>query len=91
LFAHFAALAVHSKLLAPRAQAAERCTLGNDKAISDFDAALKTMPKNAFALYGRGVAKLRKNKTTEGEADMAEAVKIAPHIAAPFSARGLAP
>jgi tetratricopeptide (TPR) repeat protein len=63
----------------------------NDKAISDFDAALKTMPKNAFALYARGVAKLRKNKTTEGEADMAEAVKIAPHIAAPFSARGLAP
>jgi tetratricopeptide (TPR) repeat protein/predicted aspartyl protease len=63
----------------------------NDKAISNFDAALKTMPKNAFALYARGVAKLRKNKTTEGEADMAEAVKIAPHIAAPFSARGLAP
>jgi tetratricopeptide (TPR) repeat protein len=63
----------------------------NDKAIADFDAALKTLPKNPFALYGRGVAKLRKNKTAEGEADMAEAVKIAPHIAAPFSARGLAP
>jgi len=62
-----------------------------EKAISDFDAALKTMPKNAFALYGRGVAKIRKNKTAEGETDMAEAVKIAPHIAAPFSARGLAP
>ena len=63
----------------------------NDKAIADFDAALKTLPKNPFALYGRGVAKVRKNKTAEGEADMAEAVKIAPHIAAPFSARGLAP
>jgi tetratricopeptide (TPR) repeat protein len=62
-----------------------------EKAISDFDAALKTMPKNAFALYGRGVAKIRKNKTAEGETDMAEAVKIAPNIAAPFSARGLAP
>ncbi|MEO7207303.1 MAG: tetratricopeptide repeat protein [Steroidobacteraceae bacterium] len=62
-----------------------------DKAILDFDAALKTMPKNAFALYGRGVAKIRKNKTAEGESDIAEAVKIAPHIAAPFSARGLAP
>ena len=62
-----------------------------EKAISDFDAALKTMPKNAVALYGRGVAKIRKNRTAEGEADMAEAVKIAPHIAAPFSARGLAP
>jgi hypothetical protein len=49
------------------------------------------MPKNAYALYGRGVAKIRKNKTADGEADMAEAVKIWPHIAAPFSARGLAP
>ena len=63
----------------------------NDKAIADFDAALKTLPKNPFALYGRGVAKLRKNKTAEGEADMAEAVKLAPHIAAPFAARGVAP
>jgi tetratricopeptide (TPR) repeat protein/predicted aspartyl protease len=63
----------------------------NDKAIADFDAALKTTPKNAFALYGRGIAKKRKNRTAEGEADMAEAVKIAPHVAAPFSARGLAP
>jgi tetratricopeptide (TPR) repeat protein/predicted aspartyl protease len=63
----------------------------NDKAIADFDAALKTMPKNPFALYGRGVAKIRKNKTAEGQTDISEAVKIAPHIAAPFSARGLAP
>jgi predicted aspartyl protease/Flp pilus assembly protein TadD len=62
-----------------------------EKAIADFDAALKTMPKNAFALYGRGVAKMRKNKTAEGETDIAEAVKIAPSIAVPFKVRGLAP
>jgi tetratricopeptide (TPR) repeat protein/predicted aspartyl protease len=62
-----------------------------DKAISDFDAALKTMPKDAFALYGRGVAKARKYKAAEGEADMLEAIKIAPNIAAPFLARGLGP
>jgi tetratricopeptide (TPR) repeat protein/predicted aspartyl protease len=62
-----------------------------DKAIADFDAALKTIPRDAFALYGRGVAKVRKNKAAEGEADMLEAIKIAPHIAAPFSARGLGP
>jgi tetratricopeptide (TPR) repeat protein/predicted aspartyl protease len=62
-----------------------------DKAISDFDATLKLIPKNAFALYARGVAKIRKNKTAEGETDIAEAVKIAPNIAAGFSARGLAP
>jgi predicted aspartyl protease/Flp pilus assembly protein TadD len=62
-----------------------------DKAIADFDAALKTMPKNVNALYGRGVAKMRENKTAESEADMAAAVKIWPQIAAQFSARGLAP
>ena len=62
-----------------------------ERAVADFDAALKTMPKSAFALYGRGVAKTRKNKAAEGEADMAEAVKLSPHIAAQFSARGLAP
>jgi tetratricopeptide (TPR) repeat protein len=62
-----------------------------ERAILDFDAALKTLPKDAAALYGRGVAKIRKNKTAEGEIDIAEAVKIAPNIAAPFSKRGLAP
>jgi tetratricopeptide (TPR) repeat protein len=62
-----------------------------ERAILDFDAALKTMPKNPFALYGRGVAKIRKNKTADGEIDIAEAVKIAPNIGAPFSKRGLAP
>ncbi|MEA3159882.1 MAG: hypothetical protein QOD95_1430 [Gammaproteobacteria bacterium] len=62
-----------------------------ERAILDFDAALKTMPKKPFALYGRGVAKIRKNKTADGEIDIAEAVKIAPNIGAPFSKRGLAP
>jgi tetratricopeptide (TPR) repeat protein/predicted aspartyl protease len=62
-----------------------------DKAITDFDATLKMIPKDAFALYARGVAKIRKNKTAEGEADIAEAVKITPNIATGFSARGLAP
>jgi clan AA aspartic protease (TIGR02281 family) len=62
-----------------------------DKAISDFDAALKTMPKSAMALYGRGVAKTHKNRASEGEADMADAVKIAPKIGASFTERGLAP
>jgi len=62
-----------------------------ERAILDFDAALKTMPKNPFALYGRGVAKIRKNKTAEGEIDIAEAVKIAPNVGTPFSKRGLAP
>jgi tetratricopeptide (TPR) repeat protein len=62
-----------------------------DKAISDFDGALKTLPKDPFALYGRGVAKVRRNKTAEGDTDMSEAVKLAPNIAAAFGARGLGP
>lgn len=63
----------------------------NEKAILDFDAALTTMTKNAYALYGRGIAKMRKNETGAGEADMAEAIKIEPQIGLPFSTRGLAP
>jgi tetratricopeptide (TPR) repeat protein/predicted aspartyl protease len=62
-----------------------------DKSIADFDAALKTMPKNAFALYGRGVAKLHQNKSVEGDADIAEAVKIGPNVALAYKQVGLAP
>jgi tetratricopeptide (TPR) repeat protein/predicted aspartyl protease len=62
-----------------------------DKAVSDFDAALKLNPKYAWALYGRGVAKTRKQKVAEGETDMKSAQEIAPPIAATFKARGLEP
>jgi Flp pilus assembly protein TadD len=47
-----------------------------DKAISDFDAALKLQPKNARALYGRGVASIRANKASQGESDMDAAAKL---------------
>jgi tetratricopeptide (TPR) repeat protein/predicted aspartyl protease len=67
-----------------------RLRLGDyDKSISDYDAALKINPQLARALYGRGVAKIRKNKVTEGEADIANAEKIAPKIAEQFEALGL--
>jgi predicted aspartyl protease/tetratricopeptide (TPR) repeat protein len=62
-----------------------------EKAIVDFDAALKMMPKNAFVLYARGVAKIRKNRSAEGDADTAEAIKWAPNVAAAFREVGLAP
>jgi hypothetical protein len=42
-------------------------------------------------LYGRGVAELRKHKTPEGQADLAEASKLRPNIAAEFSRRGIGP
>jgi tetratricopeptide (TPR) repeat protein len=62
-----------------------------DKSIADYDDSLKLAPKDAWSLYGRGVAKLRKKKLAEGEADMAEAVKLWPKIADEFTRRGIAP
>lgn len=59
-----------------------RLRLGDyDKSIDSYGAALKIRPKNAWTLYGRGLAELKKNHRSEGEADIAEAVKIAPGVA----------
>jgi tetratricopeptide (TPR) repeat protein/predicted aspartyl protease len=62
-----------------------------DKAISDFDAALKTMPKNALALYGRGVVKSKKNKNDAGKADIDAAQSLAPKMAEWYQRYGIAP
>ena len=69
-----------------------RLRLGDyDKSIADFDDSLKLAPRNAQTLYGRGVAELRKHKTPEGHADLAEASNLRPNIAAEFSRRGISP
>jgi tetratricopeptide (TPR) repeat protein len=69
-----------------------RLRLGDyDKSIGDYDDSLKARPQNAWALYGRGIAKLRKKKTAEGQADIAQAVKIWPGAAEEFTRRGLTP
>jgi tetratricopeptide (TPR) repeat protein/predicted aspartyl protease len=62
-----------------------------DKSIADYDAALKLNPQQARSLYGRGIAKLRKQRNAEGEVDIAAAEKIAPKIAENFSRRGIDP
>jgi tetratricopeptide (TPR) repeat protein len=62
-----------------------------DKSISDYDASLKITPKNASALYGRGIDKLRKQKVPEGEADIAQAIMLSPKIAESFNLLGIAP
>jgi tetratricopeptide (TPR) repeat protein len=62
-----------------------------DKSIADYDAALKIDPKNAWSLYGRGIDKLRKREVAEGEADIAQATAIWPHVADEFKRRGIAP
>lgn len=69
-----------------------RLRLGDfDKAIADFDAALKLQPKSAWALYGRGFAKLKKSQRSEGEKDIAEALKIAPNVEDGYKKMGLSP
>jgi tetratricopeptide (TPR) repeat protein len=69
-----------------------RLRLGDyDKAIGDYDASLKLNPRNAWPLYGRGLAKIRKNSKTQGEADLAEAARLDPNIAGQFARRGMLP
>ena len=62
-----------------------------DKAISDFDDALRLQPKNVRALYGRGVARIRQNKLQEGESDVDAAVRLSPKIKENLQAYGIGP
>ncbi|HEX3915495.1 MAG TPA: aspartyl protease family protein [Steroidobacteraceae bacterium] len=62
-----------------------------EKSIADFDAALRTLPKDVVALYGRGFAKIRQNKKAEGEADIAQAAKIAPGVVNYYVKMGVTP
>jgi predicted aspartyl protease/Flp pilus assembly protein TadD len=60
-------------------------------ALADFDAELKIAPKNARALYGRGVAKTRVNKRAEGDEDIAAAETLAPNIGERYRHFGIIP
>ncbi len=62
-----------------------------DKSIADYDASLKINPKNAAAWYGRGIDKLKKQKTADGNGDIAQATALSPKIAEEFERRGIAP
>jgi tetratricopeptide (TPR) repeat protein len=59
-----------------------------DAAVSDFDNALRLDPKLAFALYGRGIAKLR-NEDATGEADIAAAKTLQSDIAQEYARYGI--
>jgi tetratricopeptide (TPR) repeat protein len=59
-----------------------------DAAVSDYDAALRSDPKLAFALYGRGLARLR-NDDPAGEADVAAAKAIQADIAEEYARYGM--
>jgi tetratricopeptide (TPR) repeat protein len=60
-----------------------------DAAVSDFEAVLRIDPKLAFALYGRGLARL-KNEDAAGEADMAAAKTLQADIAEEYARYGIA-
>ena len=61
------------------------------RAIADFDETVKLEPQNAWALYGRGIAKRRLKMLAAGEEDASRAASLAPAIAEDFSRRGIAP
>jgi len=42
-----------------------------DKAMVDYEAAIKLKPKDVWALYGRGMTKVKKGDATGGDADIA--------------------
>ena len=62
-----------------------------DKAIADYDRALAVQHGDAWAYYGRGVAKLRKGLSADGQADIAAAAALAPTIANEAGKHGIAP
>src|SRR5262249_21419404 len=59
-----------------------------DAAVSDYDAALRIDPKLAFALYGRGLARLN-NGDPSGEADIAAAKALQADIAEEYARYGM--
>lgn len=69
-----------------------RLRLGDyDKSIADYDASLALRPKDAWALYGRGVDKLRRGQTSEAQVDMAAAASVYAPIADTFVKHGIHP
>ena len=60
-----------------------------DAAVSDYDAALRINPKLAFALYGRGLARLEERGCRRRRADIAAAKAIQADIAEEYARYGM--
>ena len=60
-----------------------------DLALADYDAALQANPKNAFSLYGRGMAKWLTGDKAGADTDIATAKQISPDIAEDFGRYGV--
>lgn len=78
-----------SELLDSRALALLR--MGRyEEAIRGYDAAIRAQPKNAWSLYGRGLAKLARGDAS-AKADMDAAAQVEPTIARIIKSYGLTP
>ena len=60
-----------------------------DKSIADYDASLKIAAKNPWSLYGRGIDKMRKQKSAESQSDLDRAITIWPQVADEFKRWGI--
>jgi tetratricopeptide (TPR) repeat protein len=61
-----------------------------DDAIAQYGEAIRAQPRDAAALYGRGLAELKKGQKAAGDADIAAATAIAPQAGEPYKRFGLA-
>jgi Flp pilus assembly protein TadD len=52
------------------------------RALADFETALTISPRRASALYGRGLAKRARGDAAGGDADVNEAIRLMPDVAA---------
>ena len=60
-----------------------------DFAIQDYNSALRIEPKMASALFGRGLARIKKGDTAGGNADVEAAKKLETKVADDFSSYGV--
>ena len=60
-----------------------------DSAIEDYSSALRIEPKMASALYGRGLARIKKGDASGGNADVTAAKNLETKIAEDFSNYGV--
>jgi hypothetical protein len=56
-----------------------------DEAASDYDGALRRTPKDSWALYGRGMAKVKTGNSADGNVDIAAAKAISSGVAENFA------
>ena len=62
-----------------------------DLALRSYDRALQIDPKTIYALYGRGLARLRSNQSSSGTADLAAARSMMQNVDQVFALYGMAP